>query len=208
TTQSDFVVVDGGSVYGISSQAANSELTVKLNQPINAGGFGSGMGKMVNGSMVKTKSKGTLTLRVTEYHPDEETPEDAEETDGKRLRGFWNAVEAEENGQAFENSISRQLRARIQGDRLTLQGPEPEFGTRHYDFQVDASVTPRRLVLTAADGPLTGKTITAIYNLGGGELILCVPTVETKEPPNDFKTAAGSNLRLFRFKGGLPVADD
>ena len=74
-------------------------------------------------------------------------------------------------------------------------GGKPDNGT----FEVDASTTPKGMVIRGTDGPNKGKTFPAIYEVEGKTLRICYDLSGAKRP-TEFKSVAGTRLYLVTYQ--------
>ena len=70
-----------------------------------------------------------------------------------------------------------------------------------YVVKVDTTNSPKAIDLTAAEGPLKGRTIPCIYQVNGNELRICNPGLDFDKPrPTGFAAKEGSGRRLTIYR--------
>ena len=116
--------------------------------------------------------------------------------DYKPLRGDWVPVAAELGGQAMPDAVLKKIRMTLgDGTYEVSVGGQPDTGT----FEIDATTTPRSMVIRGTAGPNQGRTFPAIYELKGTALRICY-NLAGEPRPKEFKTTAGTKLYLVTYQ--------
>jgi len=121
--------------------------------------------------------------------------EDPAAADLKRLAGTWQAVAAEEGGEAAVADTAKQLRLVFDGDKFKAYFGDTVLmaGT----VKLDPAAKPKAIDLRSTEGRLAGKTGEGIYELDGDKLKLCLVEPGDKRP-TEFKTAKqGQHLLAY-----------
>lgn len=116
-------------------------------------------------------------------------------TDLEMMQGTWVIQSAELSGNPFPADLSKSIQLKIEGDNyiVTSMG-KSDKGT----CKLNPAALPKTLELTGVEGPNTGKTILAIYEVKEGELKVCYD-LSGKEFPKEFKTVNGTLLFLVTY---------
>ena len=195
---SSVVMHDGIRIMGRSSQAVDTTVTVKLGHSTQIGGKQQTTISMQDGKEVNRQTKFEVRSRITEFKPDEMTPEEAEVFDLERLcRGSWSAIKLVNDGATADENLVKAIGFRFGADRLHLAGPEPRLGARRFEFQLDTASSPRAMRLTALDGRWKGQSVTALYDLSSGDLHMCIPEFGTEGRPAGLEAPSGSKLKFI-----------
>ena len=117
-------------------------------------------------------------------------------TDQENIEGTWVAVSAEANGKALPAREVKGFTVVISSDKVVFN---PKEDNRASTYKLDPKKMPKVIELTPLDGPAKGKPQRAIYELKGDRLKLCVQNGKG-DPPTEFATKAGTNLRLLILK--------
>lgn len=75
-----------------------------------------------------------------------------------------------------------------------LVGEAPDRGT----YMLDSTTSPRGMTITGTEGPNSGKTYPAIYELKADTLRICYDLSGAKRP-SEFRTAVGTRLYLVTY---------
>jgi uncharacterized protein (TIGR03067 family) len=114
----------------------------------------------------------------------------------KALQGDWIPVKAELGGQTMPETVLKTISLKLgDGTYDVSVGGAPDKGT----YEIDASTTPRSMIIKGTDGPNKGRTIPAIYELEGKTLRICYD-LSGAQQPKEFKTAAGTKLYLVVYQ--------
>lgn len=191
---------DGLTIPRTDKSAVRNSAKVTLGEPVAIGGLISdSTSETANGKSIRTRTKTTIFVRITEFHPEELTPEEAEESDQEKLNGIWNATELIRNGELASNEVVKQIEFRFEQGRLTALGLD-SAKPRRFEFQLDGNQVPRRMQVTPLDGRWKGQSIPAIYELKAGVLRIAIPDFDAKEPPTKLESTTGSKVRLMTLK--------
>jgi uncharacterized protein (TIGR03067 family) len=126
-------------------------------------------------------------------------------SDKKALRGAWQTVTSEMDGERQPEDEVREYKVVVDGDKLSVLKSGEVFmaGT----FTLDAGTKPRHIDLKLEkNGPNpadVGKTLPGIYEVSGDALKWCFALSDGAERPKQFGTTAGSqsvNATLTREK--------
>jgi uncharacterized protein (TIGR03067 family) len=115
--------------------------------------------------------------------------------DGEALLGAWQATAAEVAGKPFGENVVKSISLVLEDGKYKVKvGPNPDEGT----WKIDPSKKLKELDITGTMGPNKGKTFLCIYELNGDTLKVCYD-LSGKAHPNEFKTAAGTQLFLATY---------
>ncbi len=113
--------------------------------------------------------------------------------DVSKLQGTWKITTLEMNGAPMPQAMLANAKIVVDGDRFTSLGMGAEYAGR---MSVDASATPKRFsVKFDGDGPESGRTNNAIYELNGDDWRICVE-VGGGPAPTAFATQPGDKRAL------------
>jgi uncharacterized protein (TIGR03067 family) len=114
----------------------------------------------------------------------------------EKLKGLWQAVSMEANGQQAPADQVKRFQVRFKGDRVVFS---PEADNREHTFEVDPSAKPKAMDLIPGDGQAKGKKLAiAIYKFDGDKLIICIDKeAQTGKRPTQFETAGSDGLVLI-----------
>ena len=96
--------------------------------------------------------------------------------------------------------------------RLVLQGREYRILDRRLvaidcgEFRVDAAVLPRALDLIGLEGPNAGRTLRAIFELEGDELVMCYDLQGGARPSSMTPVADQLLLKITYARAPAPLA--
>jgi uncharacterized protein (TIGR03067 family) len=105
----------------------------------------------------------------------------------KELQGEWRAVELQTGGKPAPKEVVEKARLEVKGDEMTWNSGGTSV--RKSRIRLDPSKSPKKIDITALDGPGKGTTYPGIYALEKGQLRLCYS--RTKDRPKEFKTERG-----------------
>lgn len=89
--------------------------------------------------------------------------------------------------------------------RVTIEGEEePDEGT----FEVDTSVSPKRMTIKSNSGPNKGKTFLAIYEMKNEISMRVCYDLSGKEFPKEFKAPKGSGRYLVGYRKQVTPTTD
>jgi uncharacterized protein (TIGR03067 family) len=120
----------------------------------------------------------------------------------KRLEGSWILVSGEVDGKEVAKEHLQQSKLTHAGKDVAVEVPhlfkEP---VKNKVARVDPTKTPKEVDFVRVAGPLAGKTILAIYELGEDDSFkkICLD-LSGKERPREFKTKPGSGHVLHVWK--------
>jgi uncharacterized protein (TIGR03067 family) len=109
-------------------------------------------------------------------------------TNHPNLDGNWQASRAELAGSIFSEAVTKTLVLKLNGDTYELQN---DFGTLKF-------IDNDKLEITGTKGPNNGKTFKAIYELEGGELMICYDLAGNSFP-SSFATQEKTKLFLVHY---------
>ena len=119
----------------------------------------------------------------------------ADPPDAKAIQGSWTPVQAELGGQPLADDVLKTISLKLtDGKYEVLVGGHPDNGT----YTLDAKTKPKSITVTGTDGPNSGKTFPATYELKGDTLRICYDLSGTKRPA-EFKSVAGTKLYLVTY---------
>jgi uncharacterized protein (TIGR03067 family) len=115
--------------------------------------------------------------------------------DAKAVQGIWRPVKAELAGQPMTDAVLNFITLKLDdGKYEVFVGAAPDKGT----YTLDSSTRPKSITITGTDGPNSGKTFPAIYELKGDTLRICYDLSGAKRP-TEFKSIAGTRLYLVTY---------
>jgi uncharacterized protein (TIGR03067 family) len=107
------------------------------------------------------------------------------------LQGRWQITSLEMKGAPLPGTLFANAQIIVDGDWFTSLGMGAEYGGR---MTVDATAQPKRFsVKFDGDGPESGRTNHAIYELNGDDWRICVD-VSGNGVPAEFKTTPGDTF--------------
>jgi uncharacterized protein (TIGR03067 family) len=116
--------------------------------------------------------------------------------DNKSLRGEWVPVKAELGGKPMAEEVLKTISLKLgDGNYDVVAGGAPDKGT----YEIDASTTPKSMIIKGVDGPNKGRTIPAIYEMEQGKLRVCYDLSGAKRPA-EFKSVPGTSLYLVTYE--------
>jgi uncharacterized protein (TIGR03067 family) len=118
-------------------------------------------------------------------------PKPKQPGDLERLRGTWNVVALELDGQPM-GAVPPGACIMVDGSRFTTMGMGAEYDG---DVKLDTETAPKRFDLTFTSGPEKGSTSLGIYELDGDSWKMCLTTRGGKRPAK-FATKAGTGHAL------------
>lgn len=119
-----------------------------------------------------------------------------ESQDKKSLQGEWVPVKAEVGAQALPDEVLKTMSLKLgDGTYDVSVGGAPDKGT----YEIDATATPKGMVIKGTDGPNKGKTIPAIYELKGETLRICYD-LSGAQRPKEFKSEKETMLCLVTYQ--------
>ena len=115
--------------------------------------------------------------------------------DAKAVQGSWKPVKAELGGQPMPDAVLKSISLKLdKGKYEVFVGAHPDRGT----YTIDSDTKPKSMSVTGTEGPNTGKTFPAIYELKGDTLRICYDLSGAKRP-TEFKSVAGTKLYLVTY---------
>src|SRR5262249_49745338 len=121
------------------------------------------------------------------------------------LEGAWQAVAYEANGRSAPEAVVKGMRLEFRGDRMSVYRQGERVGA--HQLRLQPPKRPAVMLLKTTEGAGTGRTFSAIYELDGDRLRLCLNQQEGGRPPVAFRTGhqqpgSGTDLiELRRVKG-------
>ena len=104
------------------------------------------------------------------------------------MQGTWLPESAELSGKRFPDPIRKSIKLVMKDDKYSVTvGKTLDEGT----VKLDSAAMPKKMEIKGSEGPNKGKTILAIYEVGGETLKVCFDP-EGKTRPTEFKGASGS----------------
>ena len=121
--------------------------------------------------------------------------------DDELLQGAWRIVGLESSGQTAPESMYKDKRFLVQGDRISLTGIAEDLRP----FQLNSDTSPKRIDIAANEENRFDSK--AIYELNGNTLKFCF-SQQTKNPrPASIETEGTVNF-CYTLKRALPPSDD
>ncbi len=115
--------------------------------------------------------------------------------DAKAVQGSWTPAKAELGGQAMPTAVLKSISLKLEkGKYEVFVGDKPDRGT----YTIDSKTKPKSMTVTGTEGPNSGKTFPAIYELKGDTLRICYDLSGAKRP-TEFKSVAGTQLYLVTY---------
>jgi uncharacterized protein (TIGR03067 family) len=112
--------------------------------------------------------------------------------DESALQGIWTITSLEVEGSKMADGMFSGAQIVMEGSRFTTVGMGGAFSGI---FALDQAARPKTLDLTFTEGPHTGESSYAIYELDGDALTLCIGFAGSPRPTK-FATAPGSGHAL------------
>jgi uncharacterized protein (TIGR03067 family) len=120
--------------------------------------------------------------------------------DAKKMHGTWKAVTGELAGKPYPDEVLKTIKlVMTDGKYLVTVGEQRDEGTA----KLDATKTPRRMVIKGTKGPNQGKTFLAIYELTDTTLRICYD-LSGKAYPKEFETKPDTKLFLVEYRREKP----
>jgi uncharacterized protein (TIGR03067 family) len=115
--------------------------------------------------------------------------------DAKSVQGNWTPAKAELGGQPMTEAVLKSISLKLDNGKYEVYvGNEPDRGL----YVIDSTTNPKSMTITGTEGPNSGKTFPAIYELKGETLRICYDLSGAKRP-TEFKTGAGTKLYLVTY---------
>jgi uncharacterized protein (TIGR03067 family) len=121
---------------------------------------------------------------------------DAAKTDLKKLEGTWGMVSGEAKGEKLPESIVKNAKLTIVGDKHTVKVGEDNIIGTH---KLDPTMKPKAIDAMDTEGPFKGKTTLGIYKLEQGVFTVCFAP-PGKDRPTAFTTKSGTGELLHVWK--------
>jgi uncharacterized protein (TIGR03067 family) len=116
--------------------------------------------------------------------------------DAGALQGTWHIVTAELGGVRQAPEVVTNIVLKISdGKYEVIVNGHPDKGT----CKVDPSTKPRTMDITGTEGPNTGRTIPAIYELSGDKLTICYQ-LRGSTRPKEFKSSKETSEYLVVYQ--------
>ena len=118
------------------------------------------------------------------------------DTEADALEGTWLPEKIELGGKEFPEEVRKTVKLVIVEDRFTVTiGKQVDKGTIRHNEKAN----PKEMDITGIDGPNSGKTFLAIYEVNGDTLKVCYD-LNNLGRPREFKTKEGTKLFLTVYK--------
>lgn len=115
--------------------------------------------------------------------------------DAKAVQGSWTPAKAELGGQPMTDAVLKSISLKLDNGKYEVSvGGEPDKGI----YTIDSTTKPKSMTITGTEGPNSGKTFPAIYELKGDTLRICYDLSGAKRP-TEFKSIAGTRLYLVTY---------
>ena len=115
--------------------------------------------------------------------------------DAKAVQGNWKPAKAELAGQPMTDAFLKRISLKLDNGKYgVFVGDKPDKGT----YTLDSTTKLKSMTITGTDGPNSGKTFPAIYELKGDTLRICYDLSGAKRPA-EFKSIAGTRLYLVTY---------
>jgi uncharacterized protein (TIGR03067 family) len=116
--------------------------------------------------------------------------------DAATLQGTWQIVTAELGGVRQSPEVATNIVLKISdGTYEVMVNGHPDKGI----CKVDSSTSPKTMDITGTEGPNTGRTIPAIYELSGDKLTICY-ALRGAARPKEFKSNPGTREYLVVYQ--------
>ena len=116
--------------------------------------------------------------------------------DAKAVQGNWKPIKAELAEQPMPGAVLMSTSLKLDdGKYEVFVGGTPDRGT----YTLDSVTKPKSMTVTGTDGPNSGKTFPAIYELNGDTLRICYD-LSGAQRPTEFKSIAGTQLYLVTYE--------
>jgi uncharacterized protein (TIGR03067 family) len=124
------------------------------------------------------------------------SPRAADPHNTKSLQGDWIPVKGELGGKPMPDALLKTISLKLGNGTYDVSvGGQADQGT----YEVDASTTPKSMVIKGTVGPNAGRTIPAIYELEDQTLRLCYD-LSGAQRPREFSSAVGTKLYLVTYQ--------
>ncbi len=115
--------------------------------------------------------------------------------DAKAVQGNWKPAKAELAGQPMTDAVLQSISLKLDNGKYEVfVGAAPDKGT----YTLDSTTKPKSMTVTGTEGPNSGKTFPAIFELKGDTLRICYDLSGAKRP-TEFKSVAGTKLYLVTY---------
>jgi len=115
--------------------------------------------------------------------------------DAKAVQGSWTPTKAELGGQPMTEAVLKSISLKLDHGKYEVSvGGNSDKGT----YTLDSASKPKSMTITGSEGPNSGKTFPAIYELKGDTLRICYDLSGAKRP-TEFKSIAGTKLYLVTY---------
>jgi uncharacterized protein (TIGR03067 family) len=119
----------------------------------------------------------------------------APDDDAKAMQGSWQPANAEFGGQAMPAAVLKTISLKLENGKYEVMvGDAPDKGT----YTLDSGANPKSITVTGTEGPNTGLSFPAIYELNGDTLRICYDLSGAKRP-TEFKSVAGTKIYLVTY---------
>jgi hypothetical protein len=191
------VTRNGFEIPGQSTRAGKTQVNLKLGQRLTISEL---INRRTRGPAgVETVTKMVVTVRITEFDPSVETPEEAEVSDRARLCHGWKTVEVTQRGK-LTLVQSKRISLYFTQNLLFVGGVELDRKEQIYEYRLDTTTTPKRIVFTAMNGKFEGRSATSLYEVGGTDVRLSLPNFENSEILQNLDSDLTSMQTIIRLE--------
>jgi uncharacterized protein (TIGR03067 family) len=115
--------------------------------------------------------------------------------DTKAVQGSWTPAKAELGGQAMTTAVLKIISLKLDNGNYEVSvGGHLDKGT----YTMDSTARPKSITINGTEGPNSGRTFPAIYELKGDTLRICYD-LSGAQRPTEFKSVAGTRLYLVTY---------
>jgi len=121
--------------------------------------------------------------------------EDAVKADKAKLKGTWEILSVEENGQKAAIPEGVKMKMVFQDDKLFLQFDDKKSGGA---YTIDPTQKPPTIDLVFDQGRQKGKTIMGIYSIDKEEMKICTAFNSEQDRPKEFSAKEKTTLFILK----------
>lgn len=81
-----------------------------------------------------------------------------------------------------------------------MGGIELDRREQVYEYRLDTTTTPKRIVFTAMNGKFKGRSATAPYEVRGTDVSISLPNFESTEIPKNVELDSASKQTIIRLE--------
>ncbi|MCE9565900.1 MAG: TIGR03067 domain-containing protein [Planctomycetes bacterium] len=126
--------------------------------------------------------------------------EKAEKAEFAKYTGTWKGVTIIQDGKELPKAEAEAVKLVVAGEKYTFKLGDVEVEGTH---KVDPTKKPKQIEAVRTKGPNKGEKMLGIYELTEDTYKVCF-AAPGKDRPTEFKSEAGSGLRLMTFKREKP----